>query len=82
VAPDWDRQWQSASFWKARVVVVEISASDGEATVQDIQWSGGDSILVEADVSQEQDVKAMVAQATHRYGGVDILYHNAAVLCN
>lgn len=66
----------------ARVDVLELSPSHGEATVQDIQRSGGDAVFVETDVSREQDVKAIVAQATHRYGGVDILYHNAAVLYN
>jgi NAD(P)-dependent dehydrogenase (short-subunit alcohol dehydrogenase family) len=66
----------------ACVVVAEISAVGGQATVQDIRRSGGDSVFVQTDISREEEVKAMLAAAIQQYGGVDVLYHNAAILHN
>ena len=63
----------------ARVVVAEINSADGEATVAAIRRSGGEAIFVHTDVSQPADVEAMVGAAVERYGGVDVLYNNAAV---
>jgi NAD(P)-dependent dehydrogenase (short-subunit alcohol dehydrogenase family) len=40
---------------------------------------GGKATFIRCDVSQAQDVKAMVEEAVRRYGGVDILVNNAAV---
>ncbi len=64
----------------ARVVVAEIKLRDGETTVEDIQRKGGDAIFIPTDVSVEADVEAMVDAAVKQYGGIDILYNNAAVL--
>jgi NAD(P)-dependent dehydrogenase (short-subunit alcohol dehydrogenase family) len=63
----------------ARVVVAEINATDGEATVEAIRRAEGDAIFVLTDVSEEKAVKSMVAAVLKRYGRVDILYNNAAV---
>jgi NAD(P)-dependent dehydrogenase (short-subunit alcohol dehydrogenase family) len=63
----------------AQVVVAEINASSGEATVEAIRRSEGEAIFVRTDVSEEKEVKSMVAAAVKRYGRVDILYNNAAV---
>jgi NAD(P)-dependent dehydrogenase (short-subunit alcohol dehydrogenase family) len=63
----------------AQVVVAEINASAGEAIVEAIRRSEGEAIFVRTDVSEEKEVKSMVAAAVKRYGRVDILYNNAAV---
>ncbi len=63
----------------ARVVVAEINSAGGEATVEAIRRSEGEAIFVRADVSEEEEVKSMVAAAVKRYGRVDVLYNNAAV---
>lgn len=64
----------------ARVVVAEINGHDGDATVEAIRRKGGDAISIKTDVSVETEVKAMVEAAVKQYGGIDILYNNAAVL--
>jgi NAD(P)-dependent dehydrogenase (short-subunit alcohol dehydrogenase family) len=63
----------------AKVVIAEIKASDGEAAVDAIQSAGGQALFVKTDVGQATDVAAMVAQAVARFGGVDVLYNNAAI---
>jgi meso-butanediol dehydrogenase/(S,S)-butanediol dehydrogenase/diacetyl reductase len=63
----------------ARVVVAEIDPSRGEEVVGMIRRSGGEATFVRVDVSVTDDVKAMAAEAVERYGGVDVLYNNAAI---
>lgn len=63
----------------ARVVVAEINRADGEATVNTIRAAGGEAIFCHTDVADGKSVAAMVAQAVAQWGGIDILYNNAAV---
>lgn len=48
-----------------------------EQTVEHIRSRGGEAIAVAGDVSKEDDVAAMVRQATEAFGYVDILVNNA-----
>lgn len=64
----------------AQVVIAEINTIDGETTVEEICQAGGDAIFIRTDVSQEAEVEAMVWAAVKRYGEIDILHNNAAVL--
>jgi NAD(P)-dependent dehydrogenase (short-subunit alcohol dehydrogenase family) len=64
----------------AGVVVAEIDSRNGQATVEAIQRSEGTALFAQADVSDENDVKATVAAAANRFGRIDILFNNAAVL--
>lgn len=61
-------------------VVVNYSRSEAEATatVQEIRALGTSALAVQADVSQNTQVRAMVNRATEEYGKVDILVNNAA----
>jgi len=63
----------------ARVVVAEINPSHGEDAVTTIRQAGGEAIFVKTDVSKAADVEALAAAAVKAFGGVDILYSNAAV---
>lgn len=47
--------------------------------VAQITASGGDAFAVQADVSHEDEVKAMFAQMFARYGTIDILVNNAGL---
>lgn len=49
-------------------------------TVADIEAAGGEAIAVKADVSDEEQIDAMVKRSLEAYGRVDILVNNAAVL--
>jgi NAD(P)-dependent dehydrogenase (short-subunit alcohol dehydrogenase family) len=64
----------------ARVVVADAFADGATATVKAITDAGGDATAVTADVSQSDQVAAMVAAAVAAYGGIDVLYNNAGVL--
>lgn len=59
-------------------VNVRSNVEEGAAVVKEIEAAGGAALLVRADVAQRGQVDAMVAQATQRFGGIDILVNNAA----
>jgi NAD(P)-dependent dehydrogenase (short-subunit alcohol dehydrogenase family) len=64
----------------ASVVVAEIDGATGESAARSIRDAGWDAIFVQTDVSNETQVKFMVQKALDRYGRVDVLCNNAAVL--
>jgi 3-oxoacyl-[acyl-carrier protein] reductase len=49
----------------------------GRKTLSDIEGSGGQGILVQADVTDIGQVKAMVEKTEHELGPIDILVNNA-----
>ena len=63
----------------AQVVVADIKANDGEATLRAIRNAGGEAIFVRADISKTADIEKVVARAVEQYGKIDVLYNNAAV---
>ena len=62
-------------------VVVNYSRSETEArqTLADVEALGAGALLVRADVSQDGEVRDMVAQTVARFGGVDVLVNNAGI---
>ena len=64
----------------ARVVGCDVSRTGGESVALAIRKSGGEVIFVETDVSSESQVKALVQVALEKFGRIDILVNNAAVL--
>lgn len=64
----------------AAVVVAEIDGRSGQTTVETIQRAEGAALLAQGDVSNENDVKAMVEAASKRFGRIDVLFNNAAIL--
>lgn len=73
----------------ARVVVNDLgAATDGgggsrhpaEAVAEEIRAAGGEAMISGADVSDLGQVEDMVAQATARWGRVDLLVANAGIL--
>lgn len=63
----------------AKVVVAEISRAAGEEAVQAIEKAGGQAIFVQTNVAESGQVEQMVRRAIDAFGGVDVLYANAAV---
>ena len=64
----------------AKVVVNYARSSKGaEAVVNDIITAGGEAIAIQADVSQEDQVKRMFEQMFEAYGTIDILVNNAGL---
>ena len=62
----------------ARVAVSDIDRGSAEETAAAIRATGGEAIAVAADISQESDRAALVAQAARAFGGLDLLVNNAA----
>ncbi|MEO6286348.1 MAG: SDR family oxidoreductase [Dyadobacter sp.] len=64
----------------AKVVInYNSNAHEGMQVLDEIVSNGGSAILVKADVSREDDVKALFAEAVSRYGKVDVLVSNAGL---
>jgi 3-oxoacyl-[acyl-carrier protein] reductase len=63
----------------AVVVNARTSLADAQAVVAQIESAGGKAIAHLADVTDEDAVGAMVAEAVKRFGRLDILVNNAAV---
>lgn len=60
------------------VVVADIDLDGAHQTVEQIVADGGKALAVQADVSVEADVAAMVAAAVDTYGSLHLLHNNAA----
>jgi NAD(P)-dependent dehydrogenase (short-subunit alcohol dehydrogenase family) len=63
----------------ARVIVAEIVEQGGRATVQAIEKGGGEAVFIRADVSQREDVAAIVKAAVDKYGKLDIMVNCAGI---
>ncbi|KAM3096559.1 SDR family oxidoreductase [Phormidesmis sp. 146-12] len=61
-------------------VVVGRRMDEGEETVRLIQEAGGEAIFVQADVTKEADVQAMVDKAVGVFGRLDIAFNNAGTV--
>ncbi|WP_333064426.1 MULTISPECIES: SDR family NAD(P)-dependent oxidoreductase [unclassified Microcoleus] len=64
---------------QAKVVVVGRRIDEGEETVRLIQDAGGEAIFVQADVTKEADVKAIVDKTVDVFGRLDIAFNNAGM---
>jgi 3-oxoacyl-[acyl-carrier protein] reductase len=56
------------------------SQKEANAVVKEIQKLGSEAIAIRCDVSQEKEVKAMIAQAVKKFRRVDILVNNAGIV--
>lgn len=55
------------------------SAAEAEETVQLITELGGQAIAVQADVSNDSEVRAMARQIISKFGVLDLLVNNASI---
>ena len=62
----------------AKVVVADYDLGRAEATQRDIAAAGGESRIAQADVTQEDDIRAMIDACQREYGGLHILFNNVA----
>src|ERR1700751_2907041 len=63
----------------ARVLVVDLERERAERTVAMITSEGGTAAAFVADVTDEQQAKAMVAVALERFGRLDCLDNNIGI---
>ncbi|WP_413617098.1 SDR family NAD(P)-dependent oxidoreductase [Gordonia rubripertincta] len=63
----------------ARVVVSDVSAEGGAATVDTIVGAGGQASFIQADVSDADGVEALIAESIDYLGGLDLAVNNAGI---
>ena len=60
------------------VLVADLDAEGAEEVASELVAAGGTASAQQADVEQEESVRAMVEAAVNRFGGLDVLHNNAA----
>ncbi|HEX7182382.1 MAG TPA: glucose 1-dehydrogenase [Thermoanaerobaculia bacterium] len=63
----------------ARVVVVDVNDTAGEAVAAELRSAGGQAVYVHADVSKAADAEGMVRAAEASFGRLDVLFNNAGI---
>ena len=64
----------------ARIVIADLDADAGERTATNIRATHGDAICIPTDAGSAADVERLVTQTIERFGGIDVLFGNAAYL--
>jgi 3alpha(or 20beta)-hydroxysteroid dehydrogenase len=64
----------------AKVVFGDIRDAEGQKVEANIRAHGGDAVYVHLDVTSESDWQNAVRTATTRYGKLDVLINNAAIV--
>lgn len=64
----------------ARVILAARREDQGQAVQQEIKDQGGEGVFVRTDVTNTDDVKAMVGTAIERFGRLDCAVNNAGIL--
>ncbi len=62
----------------ARVVCADVDEPGARATAEAIAQAGGQAVAHRADVTRADDLRAAVAAAVERFGGLDVLLFGAA----
>jgi NAD(P)-dependent dehydrogenase (short-subunit alcohol dehydrogenase family) len=62
----------------AAVVIADLVESAAMATAQSVREAGGQALGVACDISDACSVGKMVGEAVNAYGGIDLLFANAA----
>jgi NAD(P)-dependent dehydrogenase (short-subunit alcohol dehydrogenase family) len=63
----------------ADVAIVDLNAAAGEKTADEIRSLGRDSLFVPCDVTQKDQVQAMVQRVADQFGRLDIAVNNAGI---
>ncbi|HTI88733.1 MAG TPA: SDR family NAD(P)-dependent oxidoreductase, partial [Alphaproteobacteria bacterium] len=66
----------------AKVVVADLDQSRADHTTGLIKGKGGQAVSVIADVSKEDSVQKLIADAVKAFGRIDILVNNVAISDN
>jgi NAD(P)-dependent dehydrogenase (short-subunit alcohol dehydrogenase family) len=61
----------------ARVLVAELDAGAGQEAADEVTAAGGEALFLPTDVTDRDQVEAMVATAVDTWGSLDVLVNNA-----
>jgi NAD(P)-dependent dehydrogenase (short-subunit alcohol dehydrogenase family) len=64
----------------AQVVIADVHEKRGLETTESIERANGRAVFLKTDVGDEGEVAALAKEIQSRYGRVDIMHNNAAVL--
>ncbi|HEY0974983.1 MAG TPA: SDR family oxidoreductase [Solimonas sp.] len=64
----------------AKVVLTDVNAAEGEKVAAAINAKGQSALFLKHDIASEDDWRAVIAATTEKFGGLDILVNNAAIL--
>lgn len=64
----------------AKIVIPDINFENAQNVTQEIIDKGGEAIAVHTDVTNESSVKGMAAEVAAKFGHIDILINNAAII--
>ena len=65
----------------AKVVAAGLGQADGESLEAEIKALGADGFFLKADVTREDEVKAVIDQAEARFGRIHVAINNAGIEC-
>ncbi|MGL6058613.1 MAG: SDR family NAD(P)-dependent oxidoreductase [Culicoidibacterales bacterium] len=71
-----------AALEGAKLVLVDILATEGEQLLAEIQALGGEAIYLNLDLTDEANCAKVVATAVTTYGKLDVAINNAGVMGN
>jgi NAD(P)-dependent dehydrogenase (short-subunit alcohol dehydrogenase family) len=63
----------------ATVIVNDLDAAKGAESTEEICSAGGTAVFIQADVTDQDSVKAMIEQVIGQYGRIDVLFNNAGI---
>jgi NAD(P)-dependent dehydrogenase (short-subunit alcohol dehydrogenase family) len=63
-----------------KVLVADLNEQHGNESVQQIVHAGGEAIFVRTDVGEPRDVQAAVDAAVKRWGHIDVVVNDAAMM--
>lgn len=63
----------------AKVVLVDVKRADLEAAAQELGLKPEQYVLVEADVTKEEDTEKYVRAAKEKFGRIDVFFNNAGI---
>ena len=63
----------------ANIVIADVQADEAQKAAEDFSAKGWKAKSVMVDVSNEEDVKNLIAETVSTYGSVDILVNNAGI---
>jgi 3-oxoacyl-[acyl-carrier protein] reductase len=64
----------------AKVVIADIDEDAANATAKDVSKQGGGALAIRTDVSVQHETEEMARKTVERFGRIDILVNNAAIL--
>ena len=71
---------QKAGARGANMVCADINEAALGETVESVNSAGGNALAITTDVSQLDQMKALAAAATEKYGAIDVMVNNAGIM--